>query len=202
VDGVFGVFNNLVDNFQKAHNQARQEKIKEIASWSPSKLRDEMQVVQELIQARIDANVLEPGQAAGEVEQVYQEAMESGDRYKQRAAAEIARGSLAKVPNAPTEVRMLFNTLGKQAQRDLEGIRQTPEMLKAEEKARDLFDKVQNKANEMDDVEKVIGISQAIFRAKRRVKIDPDTREITILPKDDPRVTGIYFPSRNGDEND
>lgn len=94
----------------------------EIARWSPAKLRDEMQVA-----AMLADNAI----AAGDYDrlnEIFQEAKQSGDEYKIRAACETMRGALGKVPNADLETRMKVNRLKSQAEQDLAGLRTTQKL--------------------------------------------------------------------------
>jgi hypothetical protein len=109
--------------------------------WKAPQLRDEIQLSKMLVEGALTE--LEPEKA---LQALTQEAKQSGDMYKQRAIVESLRG-LASKQDAPVETRMVINGIAKQAERDFEQLRSTPELEAAHNKARAAVDGISTAEN-------------------------------------------------------
>jgi hypothetical protein len=173
--GVIGEFNQAISAFKQARSRVDQEKAKEIIRWDVGKLRDEIQ----LANLRIDTAFADENPVAS-ISLIYQEAKNSGDIHKMRAAAEAVRGAVLRFPNAPLEIRTAANGAAKQADRELAELRNTPGLEQAHKDAGAAFDALMAKQREMLQVEEAIGGSHAIYMAAAKVTIDRDTGKINI----------------------
>ena len=67
------------------------------------------------------------------LEKLYSEVFQSGDKYKQRAICEVMTSMQGK--SSDPDVRMVLNRYEQQAKQDIEKVRTTPDIEKAEQEA-------------------------------------------------------------------
>jgi len=132
--GVVGMLEDAKASYKSSLKDVEAQKAKITNSWDASKLAPELQI----FSMRIDKAAKDGDRAALEV--IYAEAKNSGDRYKQRAAAEAIQNAIEKVPaNAQdshgTSMRRAVNLMQKTAADDLAQLQTSPELQAAQQKA-------------------------------------------------------------------
>lgn len=201
-----GAANNLASAKQRYKNTvAAREKARaqEITSWDAGRLGQEMHTFQMLVNREMEFNNGSPGFTRGaavsaRVKALYQEAQASGDRFKQRAAAEVVRG--INTDKLPKEQAVELRILGRESGTDLENLRTTPELLKAAEAektavmdlfaARDLIKDVAVIVGEQPDT---IFAGGSFVKLLKTVQVDRFTGEVKMFDMDSPEVTGVYL---------
>ncbi|GEM_PF-3568513 len=175
----------------------------EINSWDSGKLGTEMHTFQMRIdqEARINNEVA--GLSRGpdfpaRVKKLYREAQDSGDRYKERAAAEVLRGiNIDKMPKEKAvEIRMLI----REAEADLDELRITPQMQNAVQEinkaAEELFkarDIVVGTAEVMgEDPHNIFAVGE-LTKLTKTVQVDRNTGAVKLYDLDSQEVTGVYW---------
>jgi hypothetical protein len=146
--GVLATWNGAKENLRSALKNVEAQKRKVTNSWEAAKLSPELQVYTVRIAAAATNGDLESLKA------IYQEAKDSGDRYKIRAAAEALQATVKKIPNDAQDshgdlIRMTVNRMEKTAAADLENLRTSPELTAAHELA-------SVKVSELDAARKLI----------------------------------------------
>jgi hypothetical protein len=137
--GALAVWEGAKANLKAALANVEAQRRKATNSWDDGKLAPIMQVYSMRIDQATKADAGRPDLAA--LQAIYAEAKDSGDRYKIRAAAEALQGVVSKIPagSAPdphgTDARMIANGIAKRAGRDLEALKTSPELTKADELA-------------------------------------------------------------------
>ena len=132
-NGVKAHFEGAISNYKAAAAKRASAIAKEINSWDAAKLNAELQAFQTHVNMELskkDAQGIFSGQpAARRIEQLYQEAQASGDRYKIRAAAEVLRA--ANVEKLPSDQQMQVQLLARAASDNLEALRNTDDIQNA-----------------------------------------------------------------------
>jgi len=200
--GALAEHEQALDLFRRAQGAVHQALAREIARWSPSKLLAELQVTQVLVNQALQAGDF------GGLERIYQEAKDSGDLHKLRAAGEVMKTALASAQatgRTTQEQRAEINKLVQQAAGDLAELRRTDEMHQAEQLAEDAwrhYSEIRTEARQAGQA--INGEDPVSFyatgplaRALKRVKHDAQTGQVRILREDDPAVTGIYIKPEN-----
>jgi hypothetical protein len=178
-----------LDDFCSKQAKVERERVKEIASWDPSRLAPEMQV----FQMRVE-NALYADDPARELQSIYSEAKQSEDRYKLRAAADALRQVNRKSGSLPLEVKTKLNGVMQAAQRDLAEIRTTPGMEAAVAEAKQAFDVGIAAHKELQETDAIINMqdpnfnyfpsSPIVLRALSRVQTD-DRGNSVVSPRND-----------------
>lgn len=199
--GAIAEWNSVLDNFVKADRQYKHEQIREFSRWDPNKLLAEMALAEKLVKIAVTnsgqgyANF---DQAAQTINQLYAEAKATGDEHKIRGTAEVIKGVLGQMNDAPLEVRTLANRIAKGAENDLRDLRNTPEMVAAEQAANEALKVIRQRYDEFDLLADEIGgnnpeypeqTNRELVRALWRFRADPETKTVTVLAANDPRVT-------------
>lgn len=125
VNGLLADYGATVRNLKRAHERVEAEKQKEVASWDAGQLASEMQVYNMLVQQTLDSppeSAKDPGPVKA-LSEVYQEAQQSGDRYKQRAAAEVMKAANTKAAGLDDKDRIAVNRLAQQSKQDIKKVR-------------------------------------------------------------------------------
>jgi hypothetical protein len=201
--GVLEEHERALNNFSYAHKRVKREKQKEIAGWDAQKLSAEIQVYNQLTDQAIKTD---PGpgdfrtSGGDRIQKIYQEAWESGDKYKQRAACEVMISALSKAGNMDQSDRMSVNRLAQQAKTDIEKTRTTPELTKAYEDAEKAWSQYRVARQEVIRTSEAVGegdplhpYSQGPFtQAVRRVQVIDG--EIVIYDANAPEVIRGYNP--------
>jgi len=199
--GVLQLHENALQKLKRADQKVKQEKRKEIASWEAARLAAEMQVYEMLIDHAVHT---EPGKSdfrettAQRIEKIINEAKASGDKYKQRAAAEVLKAALSNTSGLDDDARLQVNHMAQQSKAELEKIRTTPELEAAYEEAQAVYDEYRAVRDEVARTSKDIGegdpyhpLSISPFtKALKRVRWEGE--ELKIYDADDPEVTGVY----------
>ena len=129
-NGAIAAYNGAAIGVIQGQTKVQAEKKKILNSWDTSKLAAELQLYGLQVE-----NALKNGDIET-LSRIHQEAIDSGDRYKQRAAAETLQGLVNKFPQGKQDshgldARTLANRLENQAARDLASMGTSPELFKA-----------------------------------------------------------------------
>lgn len=183
---------------------------RENASWESVKLGAEMHTFQTILNMRLDQyqatqNPLGASLKVGsEINDLYHEWHSSGDKYKQRAAAEVMRSITPKINEVKDHNQAAqLRTLAKQADEDLKDIRMPNELLDLAIEADKSAETLLKKKAELIDIAKLMGeVIDPVFggtgdmsKLLRTVQQDRKTGHINIYSIDAPEVTGVYPPS-------
>lgn len=199
--GVLAEHETALQKLERAHNRVKSEKKKEIAGWDASRLASEMQVYNMLIDQAIQTKEgtgdfqVNTGQR---IEKVYEDAQKSGDKYKQRAAAEVMKAATSKVQSMGQDTRFKVNRIAQQSKTDLEEIRKTPEFKTAYEDASTAYDEYYNARREVIRTSQAIGEGDPLHPLARNdftlalKRVQDDGDNINIYAPDDPHVTGLF----------
>jgi len=196
--GVLSELDQALDLYRKAQGATHTAVAREIARWSPSRLRDEMQLASLLIDQALRSGDF------GALSKLYEEARASDDQYKQRALAESVKSALASAQatgRTTQEQRLILDQLARRAAQDLAELRTTPELEQSRQLVEDCwlhFSSLRQEAREAGL--EVNGVDPVSFYATgplaqtlKRVRQDPETGRVTILPEDSPEVTGVLI---------
>jgi hypothetical protein len=134
--GALAVWEGAKANLKAALANVEAQRRKVANSWDASKLTPEMQVYSMRIDQATKADAGRPDLEA--LQAIYQEAKDSGDKYKARAAAEALQGLVSKIPAGAQDkhgidARQIANGIAKQARRDLQALQSSPELTQAHE---------------------------------------------------------------------
>ncbi|TDA63901.1 MAG: hypothetical protein D9V45_12910 [Chloroflexi bacterium] len=201
-NGVKGAWLNFISGYKDAVKRYLQAEQNEINSWDSGKLGTEMHTFQMRLNQAIGME--DKGALAGntqninQVKAMYQEAMNSGDRYKQRAAAEVIRGVNTK--NMQRDQVVEIRLMARNAEEQLKTLRTSDALQKAAAEAnqaqKELFEQREGiKAVAETMGEPVDQVFQAGDYAKltKMLQVDSGTREVKLYGLDAPEVTGISF---------
>ena len=200
-EGVLGEHEIAINRLNIAHRKVKRLTQAEIASWDAQKLAAEMQVYNMLIDQAVNTKSGATDSRVStttRLDKIYDEAWQSGDKYKQRAACEVMKSLQGKASDP--EAKITLNRFEQQAKQDLEKVRMTPELTKAYEEAEIDWQEYRTARQEVIRTSQDIGEGdpQQLYsgspfsRAIRRVQIDRETNEIKILEADDPEITGVF----------
>ena len=203
-NGVKARLDAAVGNYKAAAAKRAAAIAKEINSWDAGKLNDELQAFQTRVNMELgkkDAQGIFSGSpAAARVEQIYQEALASGDRYKMRAAAEVLRA--ANVEKLPSEQQMQVQLLARAASDNLEALRNTDDIQNAIDQENAAIKQMQDEqkfvreAAEVmfDEGGQIFGRDVSNFgKLASTIKFEREAGnvKIKILDINDPEITGI-----------
>jgi len=202
-DGVLQEHELAINRLNIAHRKVKRLTQAEIASWDAQKLASEMQVYNMLIDQAIQTKEGPDDfrkNVRDRLEKIYNEAWESGDIYKQRAACEVMKSAPSKAQGGDMDLKMAINSIAQQSKADIEKVRTTPELEKAYQEAEADYQEYRTARQEVINTSQDIGEGdpQQLYsgspfsRAIRRVQVDRETNEIKILEPDDPEITGAY----------
>jgi hypothetical protein len=194
VTGALSEFEAKINNFRAASTNTAKAIGTEIMRWDAKKLSDEIQLTtSEVTEAlKTPFNPISGESKLGRMQGIVEQALQSGDMYKIRAAATCVRNAADKVDHSD---RLQMTMLTRAVETQLENIRKTPEIDRAIEE--------QNKATrELQDARDELGAISTAFderpgpfvineftKAMKRVKVTQDG--LSILDENDPEVTGI-----------
>lgn len=177
---------------------------KEINSWDANKLNSELQAFQTRVGMELgkrDAQGILSGQpAAAGIASLYREAIASGDRYKQRAAAEVLRAM--DTSKLPSEQRADVLMLSRAAIDNLEALRNTEEIKAAIEQENAAVKVMQDEQRFVKDAGAVMFEEGSSLMGRElgdfgklastiRFERSEGSVKINILGLDDPAITGI-----------
>jgi len=138
VDGVVSEWNAAADRVYKALKQVELEKAAEVRRWDADKLAAEMQAVSMLVDYAVATRGLD-NDSEKVLTRIYDDAVNSGDIYKKRAAAEVFSGLMGKKIGDDMDSRMKANRFITRAKNDAEECRTTDGIKRAEEEARSVM---------------------------------------------------------------
>jgi hypothetical protein len=156
-----------------------------------------MKRVNLILESDSTTDLFSPIATSAKLEAIFNEAKQSEDKFKQRAACEVIQTCLSKVDGAN---KIPVNSLVRAAERDLVELRQTEGMNQAQQRINEAWDKFINIREELIDVSKTMGqgdpsgpfASGFLARAIRKVQRDEQTGDLVIYPDDAPEVTGVW----------
>lgn len=196
--GMLNEYYGALETWQAAGRELDRHTAREIASWEPAKLRDELQLTRMFVDQALRAG----REAPAELARIYREAKQSGDRYKIRAAAEIVRGAFANFDGSAAELneRVSVKRLTDQAEHDLAELRTTDAMRSGAELRSQAWEQfltrraeLQSTGLALDGVDPSdVFATGALATAMKRVQADAAGR-VHVLDENDPAVTGIYL---------
>ncbi len=202
--GVLGEFSAALMKYQSAQTYMMTVRKAEVNRWEASTLNAEMASVKNRVELALKKPVDHMGGDPGPskaLQAIYSEAQSSGDRYKQRAAAEVFSSLAADFAHVPDQdERMKVNALTRQAEADIVPLRVTDVMLAADANIQAAKAELLAQGPALAEVHGVIHGGQPInsglsygplAQAYKRVRVDPDTGDVRILEPDDVEVTGI-----------
>ena len=132
------------------------------------------------------------------LEKIYNEAKESGDKYKSRAAAEVMKSALSKAQGLDQDGGMLVNRIAQESKEDINKIRSTPDLEKALESAETAWSEYRTVRHDVIRTANDIGAGDPMHPlatnefSKEIKRVQVIDNEIKILEPDNPHVTGTY----------
>ena len=205
-NGVKNRFDAAVGSYKAAAAKRAAAIAREINSWDAAKLNAEMQAFQMRVSMELNKRdtqgIFSGAPVSKRIEDLYREALASGDRYKMRAAAEVLRGT--DTEKLPSEQRTAVMMIARNASDKLDDLRNTDEIKAAisEESAavkamQDEQQFVREAGAVMRDApSNILGREVSNFgKLASTVKFErADGRvNIRILDINDPEITGIAF---------
>ena len=182
----------------RAKTAAHRAWVNEKLAWDTQKLTAEMGLVRNSIEAEAvqrSHDSTGPDTAAAALRRIYDEAVQTSDKYKIRAAVEVLKTALPKFNAAPDNVRVQISGLAKQAQRDQAPMRVTEEMRKTVQERDQAYDEAMAIRKSMEDAHTAITGRDAmpmmpahpLEKAMNMIYVD-DKGEVFVLPPDHPDV--------------
>ena len=196
---VIGEYKQSIEKFKAAEAAIQTERAKEINRFDAVKFNAELQAMTARVNmtAQHTANPMaNEAPVSKRLEEIYSEAIQSGDIHKQRAAIEVIK-TIPLSGNA--DERMRINQLAKNAERVEQQFRQTEGTLKAHEARQAALMELDERREKLNKVSMVLGMGAAsdpmnfnfFAKAYKQVQRDPGTGEIKIYAEDAPEVTGV-----------
>lgn len=204
MQGITAEWEAVIQGYQEKARKVERERTAEVNRWEAGKLASEMQVVSMLVDQALKnkGTVMTTRNldAAGEMERIYQDAKQSGDLHRRRAAAEIIR-NVSQDYSGDQETRRKMNLLAVQAESDLNQLRVTNEMTAAEAELSASWDAILEKREEVRRVAVIIGEGDPggplaggeLAHQLRRVQRDRFTNEVKIYGYDDPEISPVII---------
>jgi hypothetical protein len=200
VSGLLAENRDAVQTLKNAKHRTISEKQKEINSWDAQKLTTEMQLQQMLVDQSFSEgnhNIFNSDGTVGNLEKIFNDAQQSGDKYKMRAVAEVMKSLPNKTNSMEDEIKFAGNHLANESKKLLQSIRITPEMVKANEGYQQAYDEYRTVRQEIIKTSYDIGEGDPLgffkdnelTRAIKQVQIVDD--EVMIFETDAPEVTGV-----------
>lgn len=196
-------FREAIGAFQAAEKKIADERRKEINRFDTAKYNAELQAIQARVKMTVEhpKNIMDATEKpiSQRLQQIYDEAIQSGDIHKQRAAVEVIK-DMPVVGSQPEE-RMSVNFLAKTAAAKEAEVRQTDGILKAQQERQAALQELDQRRERLNTVSQALGMGRAddlmgfsfLARAYKQVQRDPATGEIKIYQETDPEVTGVYW---------
>lgn len=205
--GAADELNQHISSYQEAARKLERARAAEIASWDSSRLGTEMNTFQMLVDQVLGSGAKMPGfssgpDAAARLTKLYQEAKDSGDRYKLRAAAEVMQGIRGRVTKGtPIEQAAALGGLARQAESDIEDIRFPDSLLDALDEKQQAATALLQERDAIAEIAEVMGENPQVafgnsgdlVKLIRRVQQDRQSGEVQVYALDAPEVTGIRW---------
>ena len=198
---VIGEYKQSIEKFKAAEKAIQAEKAKEINRFDTVKFNAELQAmtarVNMTVQHTPNPNTKE-APVSKRLEEIGEEAIQSGDIHKQRAYIEV----LKTIPlSGNPDERVRINQLAKNAERAEVQFRQTEGTLKAQQARQAALLELDERREKLNKVSTVLGMGAAddptnsnfFAKAYKQVQRDKTTGEIVIYAEDAPEVTGVYW---------
>jgi len=187
---------NTIKKAQDALKTEETAKAAEVNRWDAGKFNSELKTTQALIEmAKNNKNSpLTGGPKTGQrVNDIYKDAQRSGDPFKARAAAEVMQTLDAN--SFSEDARLDVMNVKRQAAKDLESIRVTPELTQAAEARKSAFSELLAGRQELIDTAKTLGEDPEIIWAfgpftKALKLVQVKNGGIQFYSEDAPEVTG------------
>lgn len=194
-----------IARYQEKDAAIGRERVKELNRWDNGRLGAEIGAVKTLVELALSgANSHSLGGGTGQVfpqlTRLFKDAMDSGDMYKQRAAAEVFASMENIQLRSDLTDRAAVHGLVTRAKEVMPEIRVTDGMLAALDERDAAVESLRQLKGELDDASVALGWGKAaemfstgpIAAAFRGVKFNPD-KSLTIYADDSPEVTGVHF---------
>lgn len=199
--GALSDYNAVLSRYQGAEAATQRAKKAEIARWGDAaKLVSEMQAAEMLLKQAMETTdnaIVGPGKTStsAALEALYQEARDSGDIYKQRAAAEVFKAAVTEARKYGRDA-VVINRIAVQAAQDLEQLRFTDEMRAAEEGKAQAWQEYLTARRDLVEIGTFVDgyspedtFAQGPFAlAVKRVQRD-EAGNVSILSPDDPEIS-------------
>lgn len=203
--GAIAEWKAAVGVYQDKAAAVEKARVAELNRWDNARLGAEIGAVKTLVELALSGVNSNPlaggaGKASPRLERIYKEAMDSGDMYKQRAAAEVFRSLAVDSLKTDTTDRAAVSGLARKADKDLPALRVTDGIARAIQERDAAAEGVYALRSELNDVSIVMDYGDAtgmfssgpVATAFRGVKFNND-HTLTIYPDDSVQVTGIQF---------
>ena len=158
INAVANKFITVRDQVMAAQANVDNERRKITASWDPVRLGNEIVVMEK----RVEHATRNGNPNIAQIQDIFNESMESNDKYKSRAAAEVFQSIVEKIPqNAQTpwggDMRMVANSLASSAKNALEELKITPALVAAVDAKNLKADELTQVRRELFDAADVLG---------------------------------------------
>ncbi|TDA65933.1 MAG: hypothetical protein D9V45_03040 [Chloroflexi bacterium] len=200
-----GYYKDAIARYERAQRN-------ETNNWDSGKLLTETNAFQARLERELgNKNGLPLYEGAPDslerVKRLYHEAQASGDKYKQRAAAEVMRSISTEGMKQSAAVDL--RVLAREADASLKSLRSTPELIEAVENANKATQELWREREVVASVCKAMGETPddpmgavgGFEKLVKTVQVNPETRELKIYSLTDPEVTGIYHLKDNNSDN-
>lgn len=201
--GVKARLDNAKGNYKNAAAKRAAAIAHEINSWDTAKLNAEMQAFKMRVDMEFNKRdtqgIFSGSPVSKRIEQLYQEAQASGDRYKMRAAAEVLRS--ADTEKLPSEQRTAVLFTARAASDNLESLRNTDEIKTAIDQENAAVKAMQDEILFVKEAGAVLHDDQELFgspiggfaKLASTIKFEREAGNVKIklLELDDPELTGI-----------
>jgi hypothetical protein len=199
-NGQLSEWRKSIKNYMDASAGIDAEYSKEINRWDSAKLVNELNAARAFVEmaGRSKSNDLTgSSNTSKRLGELYIEAKNSGDIYKQRAVYETLRS--IDPDHLPRADRLPAAVIRRQAEEDLTALRVTLGMVKAKEAQAEAWKNILNTREEMIETAKTLGEydKTGMFpisdfdKALRMVQIDRTSGEVMIYPEDSVEVNGF-----------
>jgi hypothetical protein len=199
---VIGEWKGTITKYQEAQKRMKAERSAEINRWDSAKLNAEM----DLFQRRVDM-VLKAGSdplhgdapISAKIQQVYNDALQSGDIHKQRAAVEVIKTVTGRIQAGQEKIAV--NQLARDAEKVELELMQTEGTRKAQAELVQAENELITRRANLDKVSQVLGMggiddvfaTSPFAKAASLVERDRATGELIIHGENDPEVTGVLW---------
>jgi hypothetical protein len=200
---VISEYKQSIEKFKAAEATIQAERTKEINRFDSSKYNAEFQAISSRIKMTLDhpknINDATEKSVSKRLEEIYNEAIQSGDIHKQRAAVEILKD--IPIVGSQQEERIRVNNLAKTAAAKEAEIRQTEGIVKAQQARHAALLELDERHEKLNKVSVILGLGEVtagyannpFSRAWKQAQRDPNTGEIKFYKETDPEVTGVYW---------
>jgi hypothetical protein len=159
VEGAIEEYHAALDDYKVKERQVEKARAAEIVRWDHGKLSAQMQV----ITMQVDAALSSGDDITGALKGLMGEARRSEDPHIQRATFEVLRGAIGKTGyNQDLQLKMELNRIAKEAGRELETLRTTPQLEAAHQEAEASFNHAMYAKKELLDTRTIMQIADSV----------------------------------------